>query len=159
MVYWRRLLLVLICGIAISTSVLAEDALILDIKGRVNDHAHVISDHQRRQIHQILSQHKFISGQFVVLVTVPDLGAVEKNKATESLWRQWKYKDKAHSVMLVLYKAQKSADVLAGDGLKAKLGNDAIQRVLNILSSDLQGGDYDAAAMDGVKAIIGELGS
>ena len=154
---WRYLISVAVLTTLLSPVWATEGGV--EIRGRVNDHAMVISDGQRRQLHQLLAQHRFASGQFVVVVTLADRGDQDEAGAAEELWQQWQRKDKQNSGMLVLFKAQKSAAIVVGEALKEKLDAAEVQEIINgELAGALQEGDFDSAAMAGIKGMFNELG-
>jgi len=131
---------------------------ILELRGRINDFAEVLSEGQRRQLHQLSAQHHFNNKQFLVLVTSLGHGELDAETFSWKVWQQWSYSDKANAVMLVLFKEPKEAKIMVGNALHDKLDRSTVRKIIDeALVSKLQTNDFDGAAMDGYKAIIVEL--
>ena len=134
------------------------DGELAQIKGRITDGAAIISYSQEHLMYQMLSQHQFASHHHVVVLTVDGVGAESPQTSASRIWQAWEQKNKASSVLFVLFKEQRAAAIVAGDELSKKLGTATINKILNEdVSASLETGNFDGAVMDGVKAIVGAL--
>jgi uncharacterized protein len=128
--------------------------------GRITDGAQILSPSQKHLLYQILSQHDFASRQQVVLLTVVGKGVESTEAYADRIWQAWSSKKKATSVLLVLFKAQKRVAIVAGEELTGVLDEASIRLIMDgELSTHMQHEDFDNAAMEGVKAIVGKLNS
>jgi uncharacterized protein len=128
------------------------------VKGRITDEAQIISPSQQHLLYQILAQHEFASHQQVVVLTVEGKGIASIEDYATRIWQAWASQKKSTSVLLVLFKEQKSAAIVAGDEPGKRLDKASISQIIDgVLATNLQRGDFDNAAMEGVKAIVGKL--
>jgi uncharacterized protein len=130
----------------------------LQIQGRISDQAQIISSSQEHQLYQLLAQHAYARQQNVTVLTITTSGAETAQDYAARQWRSWQPRSKATSVLLVLFKEQKTAAIFAGDALSKLLDEAVIKQILaGELASNLQRGDFDNAVMEGVKALVAEL--
>ena len=155
---WRVVISLLIL-MAIAPGAWSQtDAELPQIKGRIADEAAVLSYSQEHLMYQMLSQHQFASHHYVVVLTVDGAGVESPQINARRIWQAWEQKKKASSVLFVLFKEQRVAAIVAGDALSKKLDTVTINKILNeTISTSLKGGDFDTAAMEGVKGIVGAL--
>jgi uncharacterized membrane protein YgcG len=128
------------------------------LNGRINDHAGVLSSSQRHLLHQLLSQHEAATRQHVALLTVATAGEEAVESHALRIWHAWESPKKGRTVLLVLFREQGGAAIVAGEELGAVLDAATIKRLLaGEIDAALSRGDFDLAALEGVKAIVGEL--
>jgi len=135
-----------------------EGAALPQIEGRISDHAGVLSDSQKRLLHQMLSQHQFARHQYVAILTAESSGADTVDEYAARIWQAWQSDKKPTSVLLLLTKEEKKAAIVTGERLQGLLTKTEIKALLDeSVSTPMLHGDYDNAAMEGVKRIVGEL--
>ena len=157
MVSWRILTMMFLVVIGIPFAA-AESSSLPIIKSRINDHAMIISQSQRHQLYQLLAQHEHSNHKSVVVVTTDTAGSDSVAEYAKRIWQVWESKKKPTSVLLVLFKQQKSAAIVAGESLKIVLDAQKIEQITNDqLSASLSRNDYDSAVMEGVQAIVNHL--
>jgi uncharacterized membrane protein YgcG len=128
------------------------------IRSRVNDHAKILSESQKHQMYQVSAQHQFAKHHQVVVVTAESAGGDSAPAYAERIWQAWQPQKKSSSVLLLLIKEPKSALIVAGDEVGKVLNDIVIKNMIDEkVSPTLLQGDYDNAAMEGLKAIVGEL--
>ncbi|MEN8169303.1 MAG: TPM domain-containing protein [Pseudomonadota bacterium] len=135
------------------------DEVLPQIKGRITDQGGLISSSQKHLMYQVLAQHESGSHHHVVLLTAKGAGAELPQVYAKRIWQAWQRKDKSRSVLFVLFKQQKVAAIIAGSELSKKLDVISINAMIdNEISTPLKAGDFDGAALAGVKGIVGALG-
>lgn len=150
------LALLLVVGSAMTGAV--EPVALPTVNSRISDHAGVLSGSQRHQLHQLLSQHEAATRQHVALLTVATAGEETVESHALRIWHAWESPKKGRAVLLVLFKEQGLAAIVAGEELGARLDAATIKRLLaGEVDAALSRGDFDGAALEGVKAIVGEL--
>jgi uncharacterized protein len=128
------------------------------IKGRIADQAQIISSSQEHQLYQILAQQEHATHQRVAVVTTETAGAESTQEFSGRIWQAWAREDKSRCVLLVLFKQPGSAAIIAGDTLSKMFDAPAIQKIIDEdMAAGLKGGDFDGAAMEGVKGIVAVL--
>lgn len=155
---WRQLLSGVMLVTVLSPVWAAGEEGALQIRGRIADQAQIISSSQEHLLSQLLAQHEFSQHQHVALLTVETAGGETVHDYAARLWHSWQPRSKAASVLLVLFKEQKVAVIFAGEEFSKVLDAATIKQITEgEVAGNLQRGDFDNAAMEGVKAIVGEL--
>jgi uncharacterized protein len=155
---WRTVIVSLMLMAMAAGAWSQEPAGLPQPSGRISDGAQILSPGQKHLLYQVLSQHNFASSQQVVLLTVEGKGVESTEEYASRIWQAWNSKKKSSSVLLVLFKAQKRAAIIAGEELTRILDGASIRQIMEgELSTSLQHEDFDNAAMEGVKAIVGKL--
>ena len=156
-----RLFVTLFVLVAFSSQIQAsENETLPQVKSRISDHAAVLTYSQEHQLHQILTQHQFAKRQSVMVLTAETSIGYSPQHYAERIWQAWTSKKKSNSVLLVLLKEEKSAAIVVGKDLKKQLSKEAAKKLItDSVATPLSQGDYDNAALEGVKAILVELNS
>ena len=158
MASWRLVISLLLLAVNTSVAVAIESNGLPQIKSRVNDHAAVLSKSQMHLMYQVSAQHQFAKHNHVVVVTAASSGSDSAQAYAERIWQAWKPKKKSSSVLLLLIKEPKGAAIVAGEEIRKVLNDAVIKKMIDeTVSSSLLRDDYDNAAMEGMKAIVGEL--
>jgi len=156
---WKGLLMVamVVCG-QLQTAMATQEETLPQVVGRVADYAGIISLSQIHLLEQISSQHEFISKQRVAVVTIESSGAISPRHYAEQLHRNWDNERRDSGVVLVLYKMQRSAAIAVGEALRGKLNEAQVTAIISgEVGAKMRSGAFDEAAMDGFKAILGQL--
>ena len=158
MASWRGVVGILLLAVNTSVVVATEGSGLPQIMSRVNDHAAVLTKSQMHQLYQISAQHQFSNHNHLVVVTAASSGSESAQAYAERIWQQWKPKTKSQSVMMLLVKQPQGAAIIAGDAFDKELNAAAIKKIIDEnITTSLTKGDYDGAAMEGLKGILAEL--
>lgn len=155
MTIWRLLLITTTVLLVNSPLAMAQTEDVPVIKSRINDHALAISDSQKHLLYQMLAQFDKASRYSVVVVTAPSTGGDTTPDYAGRIWKAWVSEKKAKTAMLLLLKEQGKAAILGGSELHELLSEEAVAGILErSVEPTLSKGDFDGAAMEGVKEII-----
>lgn len=133
----------------------AEMVASVEVRGRINDHALIIGKSERHRLYQMLAQHQFATKRGLVLVTAETSGAQPAEQAAESIWQGWQGKRKTSSAMLVVFKKERTATIVAGNEVQQQLNNKAIESILTgEVKKQLTAGEFERAIGTAAEAII-----
>lgn len=155
---WRLIVTMIFLWSAVPAIEAADISEGPSINGRLNDHADILSTTEKNQLYQLLAQFEFAKNYHVVLLTVDSSGDDPVEGYAERIWQGWEPKDKSRAVLLLLSEQQRGGAILVGDKARTLLDTAKVKKVIDEnVTANMQQGDYDAAAMGSVIAILGEL--
>ncbi|MCW8919514.1 MAG: TPM domain-containing protein [Gammaproteobacteria bacterium] len=157
MIKWRRFLalLLVMCSTAVWA---AEREALPPVNSRINDHAGVLSNSQMHLLYQLLAQYDFATRHYVVVLTAVTAGGDSPQAYAERVWQAWPSQKRPRAALLLLLREERRAAIVAGEELGKILDVATIKQLLTgEIDVALRRGDFDGAAMEGVKAIMGVL--
>ncbi len=131
------------------------------LTGRVVDVAGILSASTQSELTALLAAHERLTGQQVVVVTLPSLQGYTIEDYGYQLGRYWGIgqKDKNTGALLIVAPKEHKVRIEVGYGLEGTL-TDAASRT--IIESDIlpsfKRGDFDAGILAGTKSILSVLG-
>lgn len=146
-------LLICIFGVS-SLSALEVPAL----KGRVNDHAGMLSAATRQQLEDILSRLEQTDSTQIVVLTIPSLGGEVLEEFSIKVAERWKIGQKGfdNGAILLVAKKDRKLRIEVGYGLEGTLTDLMAGRIIrNVIVPQFKAGNFDQGIIDGVQAMIG----
>jgi len=128
------------------------------LKGRVNDHAAMLSAATRQQLEDILSRLEQTDSSQIVVLTIPSLGGEVLEEFSLKVAGKWKIGQKGFDNGAILLIAQKDRKlrIEVGYGLEGSLTDLMAGRIIrNVIVPQFKAGNFDQGIIDGVQAMIG----
>jgi len=128
------------------------------LKGRVNDHAAMLSAATRQQLEDILSRLEQTDSSQIVVLTIPSLGGEVLEEFSLKVAEKWKIGQKGFDNGAILLIAQKDRKlrIEVGYGLEGSLTDLMAGRIIrNVIVPQFKAGNFDQGIIDGVQAMIG----
>ncbi len=128
------------------------------LKGRVNDHAAMLSAATRQQLEDILSRLEQTDSTQLVVLTIPSLGGEVLEEFSLKVAERWKIGQKGFDNGAILLVAQKDRKlrIEVGYGLEGSLTDLMAGRIIrNVIVPQFKAGNFDQGIIDGVQAMIG----
>lgn len=145
--------------LALAWPVLAEDAAVPALQGRVNDYAGVLGANAA-SIEAKLAARERASGNQVVVLTVSDLGGRDIESYANDVLHTWKLGRQGvdDGVLIVLAVRDRRARIEVGYGLEGTLTDLASSRILReAMHPRFAAGDYAGGMEAGVDAVLAAL--
>ncbi|WCM52689.1 TPM domain-containing protein [Pseudomonas sp. WJP1] len=132
-----------------------------ELTGRVVDNAQMIEPSVREQLTQQLQAHEKVTGEQLVVVTLPDLQGTDIADFGYQLGRYWGIgqKDKNNGALLIVAREERKLRIEVGYGLEDRL-TDAQSSVIihQVITPAFKAGNYSKGISDGVAAMLVVLG-
>ena len=128
------------------------------LKGRVNDHAGILSAATRQQLEDILSRLEQTDSTQIAVLTIPSLGGEVLEEFSLKVAEKWKIGQKGFDNGAILLIAQKDRKlrIEVGYGLEGSLTDLMAGRIIrNVIVPQFRAGNFDQGVIDGVQAMIG----
>lgn len=152
--HWLALLTVVLL-------VLPMAAYALDVpplKGRVNDHADMLSPATERQLEGVLQELETSDATQIVVLTIPSLDGDSLEDFSIRVADQWKIgqKNLDNGAILLIAKADRKLRIEVGYGLEGRLTDLMAGRIIStIIVPRFKAGQIEQGVLDGVQAMIG----
>jgi uncharacterized protein len=131
------------------------------LTGRVVDDANILNGQTRDELTAMLARHEQVTGEQMVVVTLPSLQGYPIEEFGYQLGRYWGIgqKGKNTGVLLIVAPKERKVRIEVGYGLEGQL-TDAQSRIIieNQILPSFKQGDYDAGVLAGTSAILTALG-
>lgn len=130
------------------------------LKGRVNDHAGILSDMAERQLEAALAELEQTDSTQIAVLTIPSLEGDSLEDFSIRVAEAWKIgqKDNDNGAILIVSKQDKKIRIEVGYGLEGKLTDLMSGRIIrNVMVPYFKEGDFDAGIVQGVTAMIGTV--
>jgi uncharacterized protein len=132
-----------------------------ELTGRVVDNAQLIEPSVREQLTQQLQAHEKVTGEQLVIVTLPDLQGADIADFGYQLGRYWGIgqKDKNNGALLIVARDERKLRIEVGYGLEDRL-TDAQSSVIihQVITPAFKAGNFSKGISDGVAAMLVVLG-
>ncbi|MDZ5433928.1 TPM domain-containing protein [Pseudomonas fluorescens] len=132
-----------------------------ELTGRVVDNARMIEPSVRDQLTQQLQAHEKVTGEQLVVVTLPDLQGADIADFGYQLGRYWGIgqKDKNNGALLIVARDERKLRIEVGYGLEDRL-TDAQSSVIiqQVITPAFKAGNFSKGISDGVAAMLVVLG-
>ncbi|WP_207262906.1 YgcG family protein [Pseudomonas sp. GW101-3H06] len=132
-----------------------------ELTGRVVDNARMIEPSVRDQLTQQLQAHEKVTGEQLVVVTLPDLQGTDIADFGYQLGRYWGIgqKDKNNGALLIVARDERKLRIEVGYGLEDRL-TDAQSSVIiqQVITPAFKAGNFSKGISDGVAAMLVVLG-
>ncbi|EJN32985.1 beta-propeller domain-containing protein, methanol dehydrogenase [Pseudomonas sp. GM78] len=132
-----------------------------ELTGRVVDNAQMIEPSVREQLTQQLQALEKVTGEQLVVVTLPDLQGTDIADFGYQLGRYWGIgqKDKNNGALLIVAREERKLRIEVGYGLEDRL-TDAQSSVIihQVITPAFKAGNYSKGISDGVAAMLVVLG-
>ncbi|MFJ2689552.1 TPM domain-containing protein [Pseudomonas sp. NPDC087336] len=132
-----------------------------ELTGRVVDNAQLIEPSVREQLTQQLQAHEKVTGEQLVIVTLPDLQGADIADFGYQLGRYWGIgqKDKNNGALLIVARDERKLRIEVGYGLEDRL-TDAQSSVIihQFITPAFKAGNFSKGISDGVAAMLVVLG-
>lgn len=145
--------------LVIAWPVLADEASVPVLRGRVNDYAGVLGSNAA-SIETKLAAHERATGNQVVVLTVSDLGGNDIESYANKVFHTWKLGRQGvdDGVLIVLAVKDRRARIEVGYGLEGTLTDLASSRILrDTMHPRFAAGDYVGGIDAGVDAVLAVL--
>lgn len=130
------------------------------LKGRVNDHAGLLSPEQASRIENALAQHEAATSNQIALLTVPSLEGEDLEGFSIRVAEAWKLgqKGKDNGVILLVARDERKMRIEVGYGLEGALTDvESSQIIRNVVVPLFRSGDYYAGIASGLQAIVSAI--
>lgn len=162
---WTRLQrhLVAIVVIALCTILMAQQAWALavpELKGRVNDYAHMLTAQTARQLEAFLADLDQTDGTQIVVLTIPSLEGDSLEDFSIRTAEAWGIGQKGtdNGAILLIAKNDRKIRIEVGYGLEGTLTDLTSGRIIrNVISPRFKNGQFDQGVIDGVAAMVGTV--
>jgi len=128
------------------------------LKGRVNDHAGMLSAATRQQLEDILSRLEQTDSTQIVVLTIPSLGGEALEEFSLKVAEKWQIGQKGfdNGAILLIAKNDRKLRIEVGYGLEGSLTDLMAGRIIrNVIVPQFKAGNFDQGIIDGVQAMIG----
>ena len=128
------------------------------LKGRVNDHAGMLSAATRQQLEDILSRLEQTDSTQIVVLTIPSLKGEVLEEFSIKVAEKWKIGQKGldNGALLLVAKNDRKLRIEVGYGLEGSLTDLTAGRIIrNVIVPQFKAGNFDQGIIDGVQAMIG----
>ena len=138
----------------------ASNLLALEVpilKGRVNDHAGMLSAATRQQLKDILSRLEQTDSTQIVVLTIPSLGGEVLEEFSLKVAEKWQIGQKGfdNGAILLIAKNDRKLRIEVGYGLEGSLTDLMAGRIIrNVIVPQFKTGNFDQGVIDGVQAMI-----
>ena len=139
----------------------ASNLLALEVpvlKGRVNDHAGMLSAATRQQLEDTLSRLEQTDSTQIVVLTIPSLGVEVLEEFSLKVAEKWQIGQKGfdNGAILLIAKNDRKLRIEVGYGLEGSLTDLMAGRIIrNVIVPQFKAGNFDQGVIDGVQAMIG----
>ena len=139
----------------------ASNLLALEVpvlKGRVNDHAGMLSVATRQQLEGTLSRLEQTDSTQIVALTIPSPGGEVLEEFSLKVAEKWQIGQKGfdNGAILLIAKNDRKLRIEVGYGLEGSLTDLMAGRIIrNVIVPQFKAGNFDQGVIDGVQAIIG----
>lgn len=140
--------------------VLVSQALALDVpqlKGRVNDHAGLLSPQAAQELEQRLAAFERSDSTQVVVLTIPTLAGENLEDFSIRVAEAWRIGQKGldNGAILLIAKQERKVRIEVGRGLEGKLTDLVVGRIIRgDIAPRFKAGDFDGGVTAGVTAIM-----
>jgi len=128
-----------------------------ELKGRINDYAQLLDDHQRAQLEYVLQRYEAQTTNQVVLLTVPTLQGQDIEGFSMRVAEAWRIgqKGKDNGVILLVAPKERQVRIEVGYGLEGTLTDaESSQIIRHLVVPAFRRGDYFGGISGGLQAII-----
>jgi uncharacterized protein len=128
------------------------------LKGRVNDHAGMLSPATRQQLEDILSRFEQTDSTQIVVLTIPSLRGEGLEEFSLKVAEKWKIGQKGfdNGAILLIAKNDRKLRIEVGYGLEGSLTDLMAGRIIrNVIVPQFKAGNFDQGVINGVQAMIG----
>ena len=142
-------------------AVLAQQAELPALSGRVVDRAELLDNQAEARLTGMLAAHEQATGEQLVVVTVADLGGRSIEEFGVALGRAWGIgqKDEDNGALLIVARDERRIRIEVGYGLEDRLTDAQASVIINrIIAPAFQRGDFAAGISEGAAAMISVLG-
>lgn len=156
---WKRI--AALVALAVSAVLLTAASLMAlavpELKGRVNDYAHILSPGTVRQLDSELRSFEQTDSTQIVVLTVPSLEGESIEDFSIHVAEAWKIGQakRDNGVILVISRMDRKVRIEVGYGLEGKLTDLVSGRIIrNLMVPAFRAGNFDQGVVAGVGAIM-----
>ena len=131
------------------------------LTGRVVDNAQMIEPSVREQLTQQLAAHEQVTGEQLVVVTLPDLQGTSIEDFGYQLGRHWGIgqKGKNNGALLIVARDERKLRIEVGYGLEERLTDAQTSVIIHqLITPAFKSGNFSKGISDGVAAMLVVLG-
>ena len=147
--------LVALCWIAAPAE--AQDMAIPYLSGRVVDQAGILSAQARERLAEMLQAHERVTGNQIVVLTVPTLGGGSVEDYAVRVFEDWKpgSGDKDNGMLILVVPQDRRVRIEVGYGLEGTLPDATASRIIrDLMTPRFREGNYDVGIEAGITAVI-----
>jgi len=147
--------LVALCWIAAPAA--AQDMAIPYLSGRVVDQAGILSAQARERLAAMLQAHERVTGNQIVVLTVPTLGGGSVEDYAVRVFEDWKpgSRDKDNGMLILVVPQDRRVRIEVGYGLEGTLPDATASRIIrDLMTPRFREGNYDVGIEAGITAVI-----
>ena len=147
--------LVALCWIAIPAA--AQDTPVPYLSGRVVDQAGILSVQARERLAAMLQAHERVTGNQIVVLTVPTLGGESVEDFAVRVFEDWKpgSRDKDNGMLILVVPQDRRVRIETGYGLEGTLPDSTASRIIrDLMTPRFREGNYDVGIEAGITAVI-----
>lgn len=135
----------------------AQDITVPFLSGRIVDHATILSTEARERLSAMLAEHERRTGNQVVVLTLPSLGADGIEEYALRVFEDWKLGSagKDNGVLVLVVPGDRRMRIEVGYGLEGTLTDAAASRIIrDLMTPRFREGNYDVGIEAGLTAIL-----
>jgi uncharacterized protein len=148
-------MLIALCWLAAPAA--AQDMAIPYLSGRVVDQAAILSAQTRERLAAMVQAHERVSGNQIVVLTVPTLGGKSVEDYAVRVFEEWKLGslDMDNGVLILVVPQDRRVRIEVGYGLEGTLTDATASRIIrDLMTPRFREGNYDVGIEAGVTAVI-----
>jgi uncharacterized protein len=127
------------------------------LRGRINDYANLLDEHQSAQLEYALQRYEAQTTNQIVLLTIPSLEGEDLEGFSVRVAETWKIgqKGKDNGVILLVTLKERKVRIEVGYGLEGVLTDaEASQIIRHVIAPAFRTGDYFGGISSGLTAIV-----
>lgn len=154
------LLLLLVFLTVLASGGSAQSVLELPLRGRVMDHANLLTSEAEGLLTEQLAQHEASTTNQVVVLTLFSLDGRSVEEVANVLFNRWGLGQdgRDNGVLLLVAREDRELRIEVGLGLEGDLTDAEAGRIIrNVIVPAFRGDDYQGGILSGVSAILGTI--
>ena len=158
---WPLLVVLLLSNAAGAQVPKAGNTELPELTGRVVDQADMVEPQTEARLTQMLAAHEQVTGEQVVVVTVPDLQGRSIEGFGVDLGRAWGIGQKGedNGALLIVSRDDRKMRIEVGYGLEGRLTDAQSSAIINsIMTPAFRAGNFDQGIAEGAAAMVQVLG-